>query len=110
MILNSQSAELVRANAHRLASSIRSKDDLTDLATAGNYEHVLFAIESLLTNTEMYFDDEMLALLDEATWKNFKSLLMVYTLNIVNRGGRNYDFIRKAQDDSRDFVGATAQV
>jgi hypothetical protein len=96
MILNSQTVELVRNNANRLAYCIRSKDDLADLATASSYEHVLFAIESLLTNTEMYFDDEILSLLDETSWKSFKANLMVYTLNLVNRNMRGADAPRHA--------------
>ncbi len=94
MILNSRTVELVRNNATRLANSIRTKDDLADLATASSYEQVFAAIESLLTNTEMYFDDEILSLLDEGTWKSFKATLMVYTLNIVNRNLRGIDVPR----------------
>lgn len=85
MILNSESAESVRQNALRLAQCIRGKDDLTELATAGTYEQVIFAVESLLTHTEMYFDDEYLAQLDDNNWRSFKSVLLVYTLNMVNR-------------------------
>lgn len=85
MILNSQSARLIRENASRLATSIRTKEDLSDLATAGSFEQVFAAIETLLTNTDMFFDDELLVLLDDVNWKGFKATLLVYTLNIVNR-------------------------
>lgn len=85
MILNSTTVQLIRTNAARLANSIRSKDDLSDLVTAGNFEQVFAAIEALLTNTDMYFDDELLMCLDDSNWRNFKATLLVYTLNIVNR-------------------------
>jgi hypothetical protein len=94
MILNSKTVELVRANSTRLANCIRTKEDLADLATASSYEQVFAAIESLLTNTDMYFDDEILSLLDETTWKSFKATLMVYTLNIVNKNLRGTDMPR----------------
>lgn len=87
MILNSQSVALVRANSYRLATAVRSKDDLVDLATASSFEQVFAAIETLLTNTDMYFDDELLELLDDHTWKGFKATLLVYTLNMLNRSG-----------------------
>jgi hypothetical protein len=111
MILNSQSAQLIRENAIRLANSVRSKDDLTDLATAGSFEQVFSAIEGLLTNTDMFFDDELLMLLDETSWKSFKATLLVYTLNMINRHivtarelpPSNY----RAAYDYRDFEGAT---
>jgi sulfatase maturation enzyme AslB (radical SAM superfamily) len=85
MILNSQTAQLIRDNALRLATSIRGKEDLADMATAGSFEQVFAAIETLLTNTDMFFDDELLASLDEQNWKSFKATLLVYTFNIVNR-------------------------
>jgi len=85
MILNSSTVQLIRTNAARLANAIRSKEDLTDLATAGNFEQVFSAIEALLTNTDMFFDDDLLMCLDESNWRNFKATLLVYTLNIVNR-------------------------
>lgn len=85
MILNSSTVQLIRTNAARLANAVRSKDDLNDLATAGNFEQVFSAIEALLTNTDMYFDDELLMCLDDSNWRNFKATLLVYTLNIVNR-------------------------
>jgi hypothetical protein len=94
MILNSKTVELVRSNATRLAACIRTKEDLADLATASSYEQVFAAVETLLTNTEMYFDDEILSLLDETTWKGFKATLMVYTLNIVNRNMKGMDMPR----------------
>jgi hypothetical protein len=108
MILNSTSVELIRQNAMRLASSISSKDDLTDLATAGSYEHVLFAIETLLTNTEMYFDDELLSSLDNDTWKSFKALLMVYSLNIVNKNRSTKEFNTAYRTEGyREYMGAS---
>ncbi len=85
MIINSETVQLIRQNASRLAGSVRSKDDLVELATAGSFEQVFGAIEMLLTNTDMYFDDELLSLLDDETWKSFKATLLVYTLNMVNR-------------------------
>lgn len=85
MILNSESAQLIRANATRLARSVRNKDDLVDLATAASFEQVFSAIETLLTNTDMFFDDEIIEQLDETNWKSFKATLLVYTLNMVNR-------------------------
>lgn len=102
MILNSKTVELVRANATRLATSIRTKEDLADIATASSYEQVFAAIENLLTNTDMYFDDEILSLLDESTWKSFKATLMVYTLNIVNKNLRGTEMPR-----STLFMGQT---
>ncbi len=85
MILNSESVELIRTNAIRLANAIRTKDDLVDLATASSFEQVFSAIETILTNTEMYFDDNLLIQLDVQTWQSFKAILLVYTLNVVNR-------------------------
>jgi hypothetical protein len=105
MILNSESVRLVRENANRLAGCIRGKDDLVEIATAGTYEQVLFAIETILTNTEMYFDDEILAMLDENSWKSFKAVFMMYTLNNVNRNSRGIG----ASNSSREYIGATAQ-
>ena len=105
MILNSESVQMIRTNSARLAACISSKDDLADLATAGNYEQVFFAIETLLANTDMYFDDDLLLMLNDDTWKNFKALLMVYTLNIVNMGrSRNYNL---SPQYGREFQGAT---
>lgn len=86
MILNSESVELIRTNATRLAQVIRNKDDLVDLATASSFEQVFSAIETILTNTEMFFDDELLSNLNFNNWQSFKAVLLVYTLNIVNRG------------------------
>ena len=85
MILNSQSVELIRLNATRLANSIRSKDDLVDLATANSFEQAFSAIESILINTDMFFDDEFLSELNVNSWQGFKALLLVYTLNSVNK-------------------------
>lgn len=86
MILNSDSVEMIRANAARLAQAIRNKDDLVDLATASSFEQVFSAIETILTNTEMFFDDDFIANLNVNNWPSFKAILLVYTLNIVNRG------------------------
>jgi hypothetical protein len=85
MIINSSTADLIRNNAVRLAACVNNKDQLADLATAGSYDQVFAAIETLLTNTEMYFDDELLMHLDESNWKGFKATLMVYALNMINR-------------------------
>lgn len=104
MILNSGSVELIRVNAFRLASTIRSKDDLVDLATASSFEQVFSAIETILTNTEMYFDDELLIQLDIHTWQSFKAVLLVYTLNIVNRQiNMSRDSSSFSQQSSREF-------
>lgn len=103
MILNSESVELIRANAVRLANAIHTKDDLVDLATASSFEQVFSAIETILTNTEMYFDDDLLIQLDVQTWQSFKAILLVYTLNVVNRQinlAREPGFSQQA---SRDF-------
>jgi hypothetical protein len=117
MILNSESAQLIRENATRLARSIRTKDDLADLTTAGSFEQVFTAIETLLTNTDMFFDDELLMMLDEATWKGFKATLLVYTLNIVNRhivAARELPSMQYTggfdvhSADEREFDGASA--
>ncbi len=85
MILNSDTIDLIRANALRLAQSIRSKDDLVDLATASSFDQVFAAIETILTNTEMYFDDQLISSLTLQSWQNFKATLLVFTLNIVNK-------------------------
>jgi hypothetical protein len=85
MILNSDSVELIRENAFRLAQVIHNKDDLVDLATASSFEQVFSAIETILTNTEMFFDDAILADLNFNNWQSFKAILLVYTLNVVNR-------------------------
>ena len=115
MILNSHSAKLIRENATRLAGSIRTKEDLSDFATAGSFEQVFAAIETLLTNTDMYFDDELLLMLDDETWKGFKATLLVYTLNIVNRhivAARELPSMQYTggyeAGDVREFDGATA--
>ncbi|WP_186645862.1 hypothetical protein [Fluviispira vulneris] len=110
MILNSESVELIRANAHRLAQAIRSKDDLVDLATASSFEQVFSAIETILTNTEMYFDDNLLIQLDVQTWQSFKAVLLVYTLNVVNRQiniARENDF---NQQVGRDFGASSTNL
>lgn len=89
MILNSQTANLIRLNAARLADAIKTKDDLAELLTANTFEQVFSAIESLLINTNMFFDDELLTDLNEESWQSFKGLLVVYTLNGLNkRGGK----------------------
>ena len=85
MILNSETVQLVRINATRLAQSVQCKDDLADFATASNFEQIFSAIENLLTNTNMYFDDEILSELTLTNWQSFKATLLVYTLNIVNK-------------------------
>jgi|GEM_PF-673956 len=113
MILNSQSAKLIRENATRLATSIRTKDELADLTTAGSFEQVFTAIETLLTNTDMFFDDELLAMLDDDSWRSFKATLLVYTLNIVNRhivAARELPSMQFTGNyDVRAFDGASAQ-
>lgn len=89
MILNSDSVELVKRNAQRLANSVRGKEDLVDLATASSFEQVFAAIETILTNTEMFFDDELFSQLNPNSWQSFKGTLLVFTLNIVNRNIRS---------------------
>jgi len=85
MILNSQTATLIRDNAARLADAVNTKEDLTDLITAANYLQVCSALEALLINTNMFFDEELLTSLEENNWMDFKALLLMYTLNSVNR-------------------------
>ncbi len=85
MILNNETANLIRQNATRLADAINSKEELTDLATAGTYDQVFGAIETLLVNTHMFFDEDLLLSLEQDTWETFKGLLMIYTLNAVNK-------------------------
>ncbi len=109
MILNSESVELIRTNAFRLAHTIRNKDDLVDLATASSFEQVFSAIETILTNTEMYFDDELLAKLDLTTWSSFKAILLVYTFNIVNRQMNNMKEPSSNYSMNREF-GATSSL
>lgn len=87
MILNSQTANLIRLNAARLADAIKSKDDLVELLTANTFEQVFAAIESLLINTNMFFDEEILTDLNHDSWQSFKALLVVYTLNGLNKKG-----------------------
>jgi hypothetical protein len=111
MILNSESVQLIRANAARLASCVRNKEELTDFATAGSFEQVFAAIEMLLTNTEMYFDDEILLQLDAQNWKSFKAVLLVYTLNLLNKHSASHrDNAQgyRTNDPSRDLYGATS--
>lgn len=108
MILNSQSVDLIRVNATRLARSVRTKDELTELATAGNFEQVFTAIETLLTNTEMYFDDELMESLDEENWRGFKATLMVYTLNMINK--HTMTVKEGSGQTPRDFGAASIQV
>lgn len=87
MILNTQTANLIRLNAARLADAIKSKDDLAELLTANTFEQVFSAIESLLINTNMFFDEEILTDLNDDSWQSFKALLVVYTLNGLNKKG-----------------------
>jgi hypothetical protein len=82
-------------------------DDLVDLATASSFEQVFAAIETILTNTEMYFDDDLLIQLDVQNWQSFKAILLVYTLNVVNRQinlARESGF---SHQGSRDFGAST---
>ena len=85
MILNNETAALIRINANRLAEAIHTKEELTDLATATTYEQVFSAIESLLIHTHMFFDEDLLLSLEQNNWETFKGLLMIYTLNAVNK-------------------------
>jgi hypothetical protein len=101
MIVNSENVTLIRQNAQRLAGTVRSKDELAELATAGTFEQFFVAIETLLTNTDMYFDDELLNLIDSSRWQNLKATLMVFTLNLVNRKFSN------VQKDSMRVDGLT---
>lgn len=103
MILNSESVELIRANASRLAQAIRNKDDLVDLATASSFEQVFSAIETILTNTEMFFDDDLLSNLNVTNWPSFKAILLVYTLNIVNRSINLTRDVNYPSHSSREF-------
>src|SRR4051812_8347183 len=108
MILNSESVELIRTNALRLAQVIRNKDDLVDLATASSFEQVFSAIETILTNTEMFFDDELLANLNITNWPSFKAVLLVYTLNIVNRSINLSKDITYSSHSNREFGASSA--
>lgn len=107
MILNSDSVELIRINAQRLANSIKNKDDLIDLATASSFEQVFTAMETILTNTEMFFDDELFCQLNPNSWHSFKGTLLVYTLNIVNRN-KHFDQNQGYNQKSNHNFGATA--
>ena len=103
MILNSESVELIRRNASRLAAAVNGKEDLVDLATASSFEQVFSAIETILTNTDMFFDDELLAQLDANAWQSFKATLLVFTLNTVNRQLNNNRSGSQPLHFSRDF-------
>ncbi|MGA1296670.1 MAG: hypothetical protein ACO3X1_15285, partial [Burkholderiaceae bacterium] len=71
-----------------------------------------------LTTTDMYFDDELLGLLDDTNWKSFKATLLVYTLNLVNRyqatGATSYNPVPlhghsdAGEHHDRGFEGATS--
>lgn len=106
MIVNSDTVQLIRQNASRLAAAVGSKEDLVELATAGSFEQVFSAIEGLLTNTDMYFDDELLSLLDDESWKSFKATLLVYTLNMVNR---YHSTLAPQQQEGRIIHGASSE-
>lgn len=110
MILNSESVQLIRANATRLANNVRHKDDLIDLATASNFEQVFAAIETLLTNTDMFFDDEFLMNLDDSNWRSFKATLLVYTLNRVNRNMASEIRSEVHHAAERELSGASASL
>ena len=110
MILNSDSVELIRANASRLAQVIRNKDDLVDLATASSFEQVFSAIETILTNTEMFFDDELLANLNLTNWPSFKAILLVYTLNIVNRSINLSRDVTYSPNSNREFGASSTTI
>ena len=115
MILNTHSAQLIKQNAERLAMCVTSKEDLADLATASNFEQIFSAIETLLTHTDMYFDDELLAQLNEDSWRGFKATLLVYSLNLINRfqhEGRQGGALTGmgASSGTRDLVGASANL
>jgi hypothetical protein len=106
MILNSESVELIRLNAHRLVNAITSKDDLIDLATASSFEQFFSAIETILTNTDMYFDDDFLARLELQSWQSFKAILLVYALNVMNKKANLAREGHFSSHPGRDF-GAT---
>ena len=58
----------------------------------------------------MYFDDNLLIQLDVQTWQSFKAVLLVYTLNVVNRQiniARENDFNHQA---SRDFGASSTNL
>ena len=94
MVLNSDSVKLIRRNAERLANSVKSKEELVYLVAANTFEGVFEAIETILTNTDMYFDDELLSVLEESNFQSFKATLLVYTFNIINKkvSGHRNDF------------------
>lgn len=90
MLLNQDSAQLFRANGRRLAQELPSKDALQDFSNAESFEDFLSAIESLLANTRVFFDDEVLNTLNQDNWKGTKALLMIYAMNELNaRSGSN---------------------
>jgi len=104
MVLNSESVKLIRRNAERLAYSVKSKDDLIYLMAANTFEGLFEAIENILTNTEMYFDDELLSVLDENNFQNFKATLLVYTCNVLNKKNspqQKQDFYQAQKDVSK---------
>lgn len=85
MILNSESAIIVRRQAERLVQTIKSKEELLSLVAAQSFEEFLGSIEHLLLSTNMYFDEEYFVFLNQDDWKSFKALLLVYALNSVNK-------------------------
>jgi hypothetical protein len=89
---------------------IRNKDDLVDLATASSFEQVFSAIETILTNTEMFFDDELLENLNMNNWPSFKAILLVYTLNIVNRHMLTAKDPHHTTHSNRDFGASTTNL
>lgn len=108
MILNSDNVKLIRQNAGRLAECITSKDDLTELATAGTYEQVIQALEGLFVETNMFFDDQLFDYLNENTWKNFKSTILMYSLNIINK--RIYYSKTTSYENPREYQGASVEM
>jgi hypothetical protein len=58
----------------------------------------------------MYFDDDLLIQLDIQSWQSFKAILLVYTLNVVNRQinlARESGFSQQA---GRDFGASTTNL
>ena len=107
MLLNSETVQLIRSNANRLAASVRSKDDLAELATASNLEQVSLAIENILTNTQMFFDDEIFDNLSETGWRSLKASLMIYTCNTLNRRAFEAREISQVKESTRELEGAS---
>jgi hypothetical protein len=84
MFLNRDSATLMKTNGKRLAKELVHKEALQEFAQAETFSDMLSAIENILAQSQVYFDDEVLNLLNPENWKDFKALLMIYSMNEIN--------------------------